>query len=272
MIADMYIERLRLGKEGAGIVLKLGINSVYGKTAQSIGQPIYRCPIWAGAITSGCRAQLLRLIAQDPGAILSVATDGITSIRPLKPEEPIDTGTADRAAAYGKPGLGSWESKEVPGGVMLIRPGIALGLTAPIKADEDDDRTKARGVGKSVLDRHRELIIRQWHEQGPVPIEISHTVFRGAKSSISQSGEGFNRSPQYGQWVERTTKLSYNPEPKRPFHLQDDGRLSTWAFPQRMVSARYDRAVMTSEAKALIAFRELNREQPDPIEREELLQ
>src|SRR5208282_2259311 len=48
-----YRLRLSWGKEGRGIVLKLGMNSCYGKAAQTKGRtPPYQCIPWAGAITA----------------------------------------------------------------------------------------------------------------------------------------------------------------------------------------------------------------------------
>lgn len=265
-LAHYYIERLKLGKEGAGIVLKLASNSCYGKLAQTVGRAQYHCTLWAGAITSGCRAQLLALIAQSPESILSVATDGLVSTVPLSLPEPIDTGTAKGAEPYGKVGLGAWESKTVSGGVMLIRPGIAFAL------DGEIGQTKARGVGKRTLDTHKAMVLESWNRYGPKPVVFEHTIFRGAKSSITPKGEGFNRSDQYGQWVPRKTVIQYSPEPKRPFHTQPDGRISTWALPQDMTSAPYDRLMIPPDVRAIIEAREIGQEQPDHLDLPEMLE
>ena len=96
-VPEMYARRkkLKAAKDGAEKALKLLINSLYGKTAQSIGwryrenspygpddprsyePPPYQSYIWAGLITSGCRAMVLD--AMMTGDVLSVATDGILS-------------------------------------------------------------------------------------------------------------------------------------------------------------------------------------------------
>ena len=265
-LADAYIERLRLGKEGAGIVLKLGINSCYGKVAQTVGNPLYRCLLWAGAITSGCRAQLLSLLVQDPSAVLGIATDGLLATRPLDMLKPEDTGTHERAKAFGKVGLGAWEEKVIPdGGLMLIRPGIAFAFKGKLD-------TKGRGIGKSTLERHKEMILESWKEYGPKPVALDHVIFRGAKSSISVSeSKGFNRSPEYGQWVKRKTVISYDPEPKRPYHTESDGRLSTWALSQKHVSAPYDRSIESGEARAATLKKLIASEQPDTFDTDNLL-
>ncbi len=63
-------------------VLKLGINSLYGKLAQGKGYrdqlPPYQSYFWAGEITAKCRSRMLRLAYQsDPLEVVMVATDGI---------------------------------------------------------------------------------------------------------------------------------------------------------------------------------------------------
>ena len=85
-ITEYYYRRQELLRNGdfAEKVIKLGLNSVYGKLAQSKGRnPRWQQLIWAGLITSGTRAMILNGIAQDPDAIIKVATDAIFSTVPL---------------------------------------------------------------------------------------------------------------------------------------------------------------------------------------------
>jgi hypothetical protein len=178
--------------------------------------------------------------------------------------DPEDTGTHEPAKEYGKVGLGYWETKVISGGMMLIRPGIAFCMKAQ-KDKQDKDAIKGRGIGKKTLKKHKRMILNSWNKHGPKAVELSSIAFKGAKSSISVSmkGEAFKRSEHYGQWIERTTKLSWNPEPKRPYHTQPDGRLSTWAFPQSLTSAPYDRMMISGEARALAEYESERMEQPD---------
>jgi hypothetical protein len=75
-------------------VLKLILNSVYGKLAQYVGSAdkVPKCanPYYAAAITAYCRRRLLEAALIDPRAIVFFATDGIMATRPLhhlsKPE------------------------------------------------------------------------------------------------------------------------------------------------------------------------------------------
>jgi len=66
-------------------ILKLGLNSIYGKLSQSKGRnPPFQQWIWAGLITGGTRALLMSGIRQNPDAIIKVATDAIFSTQQLQ--------------------------------------------------------------------------------------------------------------------------------------------------------------------------------------------
>lgn len=85
-IADLYDQRLKVNKNSPqGRAYKLGYNSVYGKFAQSVGNPKYGNPIYASLITAGCRTQILDAIATHPGGtnnVIMVATDGVYFLDP----------------------------------------------------------------------------------------------------------------------------------------------------------------------------------------------
>jgi hypothetical protein len=68
------------------MILKLGLNSLYGKLAQGVGRyrrngkdipPATQCLIWAGIITSNTRAMLLASIRDNPDDALLFATDAV---------------------------------------------------------------------------------------------------------------------------------------------------------------------------------------------------
>lgn len=91
-VRDLYEQRKEWKKQGikAEMVLKLGINSLYGKMAQTVGYnpitgkiPPFHNPIYAGLITSGTRAKLYSAMMQNPNGIAYCATDGIVSTKPL---------------------------------------------------------------------------------------------------------------------------------------------------------------------------------------------
>jgi hypothetical protein len=124
-IEGMYKTRQQYVIDGNGVekVIKLILNSLYGKTAQSIGwnidsksgvkrPPPFQCFIWAGLITSGCRAMILDAIMQNDADVVSIATDGILSRTPIagidSPKDKI---------------LGKWEASEVKDG-WLFQSGV----------------------------------------------------------------------------------------------------------------------------------------------------
>lgn len=224
-IPRYYVERLLLGKDGAGIAIKLGVNAVYGKQAQSKGvNPLFQSWLWAGMITSGCRAQLLQAIAlhKNRANVLSVATDGIQTRERLALPPPRDTGTMTEHA---KP-LGGWEEKRLDGTMFYARPGIYF----PVNPDGEDKAVKARGIGLGAMLTNVQAVI-QGYTEGREVIHIANvTRFRGAKSSISKHAGGYRRSSRYGQWDSMPLALALNPLPKRQAR-NSDGTLSLRIMP-----------------------------------------
>lgn len=134
-VAENYEERKRIVAEskktgipnGMEKVIKLGLNSLYGKTAQKAGydestgrKPPYHNIAYAGYITSATRAKLWRAAMQANDKIIALATDGIYSTVPLDLDCPPDKV------------LGLWEAQEhdemvlVQAGFYWIRDGEKL--------------------------------------------------------------------------------------------------------------------------------------------------
>ena len=201
-----YNERCRIGKEGPGIVLKLAMNSVPGKTAQSVGSAPFQNWVWAGNINSYCRSQVLTALGlhRDWRDMLMVATDGILSTdMTLTLPAPVDTGTdlefLDKGKMIRKP-LGGWEIKDSDRGVFFARPGVYF----PLNPSKDDlEKVRARGVGRGVVLENWERIIDRFNawdgkitpgardgfdEMGwPLLKAANVSRFCGAKSSISRA-------------------------------------------------------------------------------------
>jgi hypothetical protein len=111
-VADAYQERVKLGKDGAGLALKFGINALYGKFAQRIGAHPYQNPIWAGLITAITRAKLNdAIVSAGQQNVIMIATDAVFVIGG-KPPIDID---AKR--------LGAWSAKTYPK-LFIVRPGL----------------------------------------------------------------------------------------------------------------------------------------------------
>ena len=93
-IGDMYQQRLHYKRTGEHVQMayKLGLNSLFGKTAQRVGWteekrkiPEWHQLEWAGLITSNTRALLWEaiMLAARKGALVSVDTDAVFSTEPL---------------------------------------------------------------------------------------------------------------------------------------------------------------------------------------------
>jgi hypothetical protein len=113
-LSGLYDGRIRAGKSTAeGKAYKLVYNSVYGKFAQSVGNPRYGNSIYASLITSGCRTMILEAIATHPkgtDALLMVATDGVYFTSPHPGLEISEK-------------IGEWSAKEKEN-LTLFKPGV----------------------------------------------------------------------------------------------------------------------------------------------------
>lgn len=124
-IEDYYATRQKWTKsiteewqKGGEKIIKLGLNSLYGKTAQQLGgtadkAPTYHQMEWAGYITSATRARLYTAAMLDSDSVIGFATDGIFTTRPL----PVECSTTKA--------MGAWELKEpVPVGMTIAMAGV----------------------------------------------------------------------------------------------------------------------------------------------------
>jgi hypothetical protein len=201
-LPELFAHRRAVGKEsGEGKVLKLALNSVYGKLAQTIGGAQYASRVWAGMITSGTRAQVLRLMLRHTKLenVLMIATDGLFS----RECHDVDTQIV----------LGGWERNEHES-ITLIRPGIYwLG----------NEKLRARGLGRDslkVAKRQLAAAVRKGVDEVRL---ADRTAFGGAKQCVTLppgSGEGelgdlIKRSAWYGEWHPIPTHVSLEPKPKR---------------------------------------------------------
>ena len=287
-IPKYYSYRIFIGKEGPGIVVKLGVNSNYGKTAQTIGgEPgTFHSWMWAGLITSGCRAQVLEsmMLHKDLDNLLMVATDGIASLEQLKLPKPRDTGTdwlpcpdpdpkdvAEAPELFRKEGsqwlvnkpLGGWEEKIIRNGMFLARPGIYFPLN-PTKADIK--RIRARGLGRAAVWNNWEKIVEAFNDKQP-GIRIQNlSLFHGIKTSITRSGKPgeykYNRSDEYGRWSSRPIDMTFSPMPKREPKILEGGRLTLRKL-DGLESAPYDKGILSPEAILLLQQALEESEQPD---------
>lgn len=185
-----YAERLRVGKSGRGIVLKLGGNSIYGKIAQSIGYAPWANPVWAGLITAYCRAKIIDAYHDDPNDVLMIMTDGIFMRH--QPNLPVSTK------------LGEWELK-VHEHLFVVQPGIYF---LP-------DSVKTRGVPlgriSAVQDVFRERFTQLATDRRlPDPVSVPVDNFLTMRQALAR--RKWNLA---GTWEHTTRDISYDWTNKR---------------------------------------------------------
>lgn len=146
-VRELYAQRRELAAAGdhAQIVLKLGLNSLYGKLAQRLGynertnrRPPYHSLLYAGWVTSRTRARLLELAYQAPDEVIYLATDGIGLASPVAAVEgsrlgeweyqPLDELLAVQSGVYfaRKPGSGEWQHRYRGWGAGVLSPELIL--------------------------------------------------------------------------------------------------------------------------------------------------
>lgn len=172
---QQYIRAAKEGgyESGEEKVIKLGINALYGKTAQQAGArlsedgdvipPSYFQIEWAGYVTAGCRAKLMNAAIQKPRAIISFATDGIFSTEPLDldcPKEKI---------------LGAWEY-QTHAGITMVMPGVYW-----LHEDNGTSKHYSRGFDKDQM--HGAEFIHQSWRQKKTRIALTLTRLIGLGSS-----------------------------------------------------------------------------------------
>jgi DNA polymerase type B, organellar and viral len=231
----LFDERNRLGKNGRGYPLKLGLNALYGKLAQRrVGRAPFHDAAAAGLITAIARARLLEAIGHDPEAIVMIATDAVFSKRPL----PIDIGN----------GLGQWGYAEHPD-LFITQPGVYFSPTELKAAADSSDVIKSRGVKRAIIGKAAPLFLktfdqlytlmrdpekraillreRKFHE---VPVTVH--VFYGHKLALARG-----KPILAGKWEDVTRIESFEWASKRdPFNItvNDDGSISTFPIVGRL--------------------------------------
>lgn len=129
-VASYYLTRqslVRADKErgqsdGREKIIKLGLNSLYGKTAQQVGWrrdretgdlrlPPYFNLAWAGFVTAGCRAKMMEAALERPHSVIMFATDGLFTTEPLDLYAPAEKE------------LGAWDY-QAHDGITVVMPGV----------------------------------------------------------------------------------------------------------------------------------------------------
>lgn len=215
-IPEMYSIRQEYVLQGNGVekVIKLILNSLYGKTAQSIGwsvdkdgiphPPPFQCFIWAGLITSGCRAMILDGIMQPNADVVSIATDGILS------RTPIDLDAPKQKI------LGKWDFGKVEDG-YLFQSGVYTYVSWN-KYDNVWKRTyKTRGFSSKEIPA--EVLIAEWRMQHRrVNANPDDSRFIPLRSGVSRT----DALEFIGQWIPSTHDIAFNHSRRIPVLPRDE--------------------------------------------------
>jgi hypothetical protein len=189
-VRDVYAERQRLKAvpgDHSNIVLKLGLNSLYGKTAQTVGKPAYASMVWAGMTTAGTRAKILGAITEAPETVVAVATDSVTSTAPL--HLPIS------------PALGDWDYETVED-LFIAGDGLS-------HAPDNRKRTRSRGAhpDEMVWPKIRE----EWDRHG-INGKVTFQIVRFHGIAIATVR---NRDDLCGKWLTEDRTLKFASSGKR---------------------------------------------------------
>lgn len=197
-LQKLFDYRTTLAKEDVTqIVVKLGINSCYGKLAQAVASgttgkpPSFANPWYAAAITSGARARLLLAALSSPKDIVMLATDGIISTVPL----PLDCPKQKT--------LGAWESGELKAGGVFVQSGVYC-----ISDERGDFHSKTRGFrplhlgALSVADMLRQNVPALW-AQDRASLDFSYQSYMTLGASVASRA----LCEHIGRWVDGTRQL-----------------------------------------------------------------
>lgn len=201
----LFEQRKQWKRDGIGAekMLKLAINSLYGKTAQRVGgrngQPTFHELPWAGYITSRTRATIYAACMHAPNDIIMTATDGVYSLSPL----PLPCSNE----------LGEWDYKTHTG-LTVVQSGVYWTDNAQQDEDGDDTHLYCRGFDADSLNRSK--IVRAWR-QGKASYPAKLTRFCTMGSALA----GPKQWKFWRQWRTVTHDLALYPNGGKRYAPED---------------------------------------------------
>jgi hypothetical protein len=234
-LKDYFEERRRIADEavlkGYDVrekVIKLGINSAYGKMAQGVGGTKGRAPKtsnpWvAGAITAGTRAKLLRAALKAPWDVIFFATDGIHPLKELGVESPTKIlggweKTILTAGIWAQPGVYAFSQIDRKGKVIFT--GKSRGASPnsfmdepekpAVEGSEDEDRS-----GERLFDYYDRMLVPLWARG-----EGKLTLLQERYLTFGYAANSPENWPHVGYWLEtsRTIEARSGGVKREPCH------------------------------------------------------
>jgi hypothetical protein len=221
-----------------GVILKLAINSIYGKLAQSVGRrgvpPAFASPWMAAAITAGTRRKLIEAALTAPDSVICFSTDGISA-----------TTLLDVFVPPSKT-LGHWEHKEAKHGGVFVQSGVYAVIMDQTKGDKGV-KIASRGFSPQNIGISKEVSWTQamlkvlfedipacWKEGKPV-YEFERQQYMTVGASLARNppppikGPGPRRPWRpslIGSWIKSKGKLQLDAMSHKRRVPQDPGLLS----------------------------------------------
>lgn len=244
-ISDLYAERKKY-KDGREKIIKLALNSMYGKLAQRVGTSPYKSMSWAGMITSHTRAQLLKAIALNPNAVVATATDAILSTEPLN----LDIGDK----------LGQWSEPLELYDCLLIQPGFYTARSTSDTAKYPKGKHRTRGIPASYIDWNKywelfdKLYDLDWTKVQPEDVTVPLSLTRHIGVGLTVHYGDVRR---LGKWEETTHNIRFFSY-KRPRQIWYDRDWITTepisdAHDGNITPLRYEPGFWNTEVKELRA-------------------
>jgi len=201
---NAFQDRLNMQKAGdpAEKALKWMLASIYGQFARRVGWDRKRLKApsshqleWAGYITAWCRAMVYSaaIDVARRGGLVSIDTDGVTSIVPFNPEY-LPNGTGDQ--------LGQWKLEEFTG-ILYWQNGIYW-----LRDDKGKwQEPKSRGIPKGQLAIGRAAYhLRTWLQgdrKGFPAIKMKRQKFTGYREAIR------GRTEKWRRWSEDDVSVAF---------------------------------------------------------------
>jgi len=187
-------------QSGGEKIIKLGLNSLYGKTAQQVGgsqgkPPTYFQMEWAGFITSSCRAALGELALLNPKKVISFATDGMLSLAEhecYRPKEKI---------------LGAWEYKAIDGMIMVM-PGVYY-----LDTNTDKVTHHSRGMDKRDMESPAQILDGWKNKLETLPVKSTRLLGLG---TCAISNRFWEHRGQFINGVRNLQLFSPSPNKRQP--------------------------------------------------------
>lgn len=195
---------------GQHLTVKLGLNSLYGKTAQQIGGavqldgsiklPPFHSILYAGAITSYARATLYDLAMENEDAVIMFATDGLFTTEPMN----VDQGD----------GLGQWEVTTCEE-MVIVQSGVYYTRTG------DTWHKKTRGFDPKTLDQ--DVVLTHWRAGNAwVDVKTKHFITFGMIATASKPETIVKSMNRFCTWEVATRRIQLSSFGTKRYNLAND--------------------------------------------------